>query len=513
MLKIQRDTPEAVGIPSACIRNFTDRLTRQGIPMHSLLIMRHDRLAVEAYYAPFQKDDLHRMFSISKSFTSVAIGLLAEEGKLSLDDKIIRYFPEYLPDSIHPFLADMTIRDMLMMRTCYAKTTYNKNDLKSNWVESYFTASPTHPAGTLFHYDTSAAHTLCALCEKLTGLSMLDYLKKKLAPLGLSERAYLLKDPCGVSLGGSGLVATSMDLLKFGYFIFHKGSIEGKQLLSEAYLTLATSHLTDTCITAPLPSEAMGYGMQFWCNERGGYVCYGMGGQLIIFLPKEDMICVTTADTQGIGGGNQRIYDALYEEILPCLSDVPLPLPLQTASAYQKLLNTLSLPLTKGMKTSPLMDAVNGKVFSTCSGIPGYERVSLSFGDCSAPSKLSGDTGLKPPAADSAAFSAASCMTKKAGSPKTAGKLCFTYHGVPYFITFGLGFFLTGELPIYHFRYAAEGVWLTDGTLSIRLHIIDSSVGSIRFQLRFLEDSLLIYMRKIEETLLQEFDGHLYCTT
>ena len=177
MLTFEKEMPERTGIPSTCIINMIQRLEAHQIPMHSLLILHHDKLITEAYYAPCHADTQHRMFSISKSFTSIAIGFLADEGKLSINDPIVKYFPEFLPDNIHPFLSSMTIRDMLMMRTCHAQTTYKK-DPSVNWVKSYFITPPTHPAGTLFHYDTSAAHTLCALVEKLTNMDMLDYLKQ-----------------------------------------------------------------------------------------------------------------------------------------------------------------------------------------------------------------------------------------------------------------------------------------------------------------------------------------------
>ncbi len=163
MLTFKKTAPEETGIPSKRIIRMIDRLQRRQIPMHSLLLMRHDKLVFEGYYAPCTAHSLHRMFSISKSFTSIAVGLLVDEGKLSLDDPIMQYFPEKLPDpqSVHPWIARMTVRDMLMMRSCHASTTY-KLDLESDWVASFFTTPPTHAPGTLFHYDTSAAHTLCA---------------------------------------------------------------------------------------------------------------------------------------------------------------------------------------------------------------------------------------------------------------------------------------------------------------------------------------------------------------
>lgn len=490
MLTFQKAAPEETGLPSASILRFIERLRSRQVTMHSLLLMRHDKLLFEGYYAPYRADTMHRMFSISKSFTAVAVGLLADEGKLSLDDPIINYFPEKLPGQVHPWIASMTIRNMLMMRSCHASTTYKIN-MKTDWVESFFTTPPTHPAGTLFHYDTSAAHTLCALVEKLSGMDMLDYLKYKLSPLGFSESSYMIKDPFGVSMGGSGLVALPADLLKFGYFIAHKGLVDGKQLISPAYIEEAVSFLSETCVSAPIPGEACGYGMQFWRGDRNGYTCYGMGGQLIIFLPDYDLLCITTADTQDLQGGNQQIYDALYEELLPCLQDTALPVDDAAAGLLRQAADRLMI---EPLKTAPLPETIsaqagkiNGRAFRVqeahLTGLsgesaeyPGFESFSLCFGEA-----------------------------------QEGGCLSFAYRGKTCQIPFGIDTLLTGVFPIYDLRCAASGSWLSDGTFYIKVHIIDSYVGSVHFQLSFGEDDLTVFMRKREESLFQEFNGHLYC--
>lgn len=486
-LTFEKTSPEAVGIPGDSVIRFTKRLAARRIPMHSLLLMRHDKLFFEGYYSPCDAGTLHRMFSVSKSFTAIAVGLLAEEGRLSLDDPIIRHFPEKLPEHVHPWIAAMTIRDMLMMRSCHAATTY-KLDMSTDWVESYFTTPPTHPAGTLFHYDTSAPHTLCALAEKMTGLSMLDYLKKKLEPLGLSEQSYMLKDPFGVSMGGSGLVALSTDLLKFGYFIAHRGNVLGHQLLSPAFIDDAVSHLSDTCVTAPLPSEAQGYGMQFWRGAHNGYTCYGMGGQLIIFLPDYDLICVTTADTQDVQGGNQQIYDALYEEFLQDIQGKALPDNPESPLLLAKAASSLRLEPLEGAVTSAAADRINGKTFRVCA--EGFENIS---------GKIFG-------------FESFTVRFDQTSDGQDFGTLSFLYGQKPYTLRFGLGNMQTGAFPLYDLYYAASGAWLSDGTLYIKAHIIDSYVGSIHFQLSFGENDLTVFIRKKEESLFQEFDGHLYCT-
>ena len=489
MLTIERALPEQTGISSDSVIRLIERLEQKQIPMHSLLLMHRDKLICECYYSPVTADTLHRMFSITKSLTAVAIGLLADEGKLSLDDRIVDYFPEKVPDDVHPYIAVMTIRNMLMMRTCHASTTY-KLDMESDWVESFFTTPPTHPAGTVFHYDTSSAHTLCALVEKLSGMDMLDYIKKKLAPVGFSEESYLLKDPFGVSIGGSGFVATSMDMLKFGIFLYHEGNIDGEQLLSASYIREATSCLTATAVTAPLPSEACGYGMQIWRTQKNGYVCYGMGGQLIIVLPDYDLICVTTADTQGIGGGNQQIYDALYEEILPYIDAVPGhevnehvsiaegPVPsMEGLTHYEQFITSRTLYVPDGARSCTLSETINGRRF-LISNSDSFSSMQIDF-------------------------------ERRAGHTETAGCINFEYCGQTYEISFGMGYPETGMLPLYSFYYAASGVWLSDNTLYIRVNIIDSCVGNIHFQFSFQGNEMTLFMRKQEESLLQEFTGHL----
>lgn len=479
MSLIERALPEQTGIPSKCIIHFMERLEKHRIPMHSFLLMHRNKLICESYYAPCRPDALHRMFSITKSFTSVAVGLLAEEGRLALDDTIVSYFPEKTPDNVHPYIAAMTIRDMLMMRSCHAKTTY-KLDMEKDWVESFFTTTPTHPSGSVFHYDTSAAHTLCALVEKLSGMDMLSYIKQKLEPLQLSGESYLLKDPFGVSLGGSGLVATSLDMLKFGIFLYRKGKIDGRQLLSASYIQEATSNLSATMITAPIPCEACGYGMQFWRTPHNGYMCYGMGGQYIIILPDYELICVTTADTQGIGGGNQQIHDALYEEILPYIDTAAAEDSSDECSCYQKFISTRVLYTPEGSKDCPLARQIAGKRFLV-QNHNAFQSLQIDF---SAQQDLD----------------------------KTKGCLTFQYQGQVYSISFGMGYPESGILPLYSYQYGASGVWLADGTLYIKVNVIDSVVGNIHFQLSFRDDSVTVFMRKQEESVLREFDGHLFGT-
>ncbi len=545
MFSFQRAIPEEAGIASSSIKDLLLFLESKNIPMHSLLIMRKDKLIFEKYYAPYKANTLHRMFSISKSFTAIAISLLTDEGRISLDDPIIKYYPEYVNESTHKWIKETTIRNMLMMRTCHASTTY-KVDMKSDWVESFFIVPPTHKPGTVFHYDTSAAHVLCALVEKLTHMPMLDYMKEKfLNYLDFSQDSYMVKDPFGVSIGGSGLMATPMDVLKVLYVLDKKGKVicnDGveRTLINPEFIELATSDLSDTIMTGPLPSESAGYGMQIWQNEMGGFVMYGMGGQLAISLPDEELLIMTTADTQGIAGGNQVIYDGIYKYLLQGIHDnesgnQDINISSSKPDDYKDLMDTadslrISMPRVPGKDhkiqaadpcSSNAILPDNIMSIAQKSGDSYELRYSLADnkqGFCGLTLSLSDKESVLTFESITQNNSDAGSDTTSSNSNNEAHHKSNTNKAIS--IRFGLQEMLEGDIatcsdPSASIKpddthFAAGAIWLRENVLYIRVHLIDECVGSLRFELYFGEDDVTVFMRKIEETYFKEFDGHLY---
>ena len=477
MLNTKIAPPESQGIKSRHIINMINRLKTLEIPMHSILIMRNDQLVYEGYYKPYDAQKQHRMFSISKTFTALAIGHLITSGKLHLDDYIVDYFPEKCPENIHPWIQAMTIRNMLEMRTCHSATTYKINS-QSDWVESFFTTVPDHPAGTVFHYDTSSPHVLCALVEKLTGKPMHTYICEDVLPeLELSKEGFMLPDPFGVSMGGSGLCCTSIDLMKIGSFLLHKGNINGRQVIDEAYLEAATGALNPTIVKSPIPSENQGYGYQIWRHARDGYAAYGMGGQFILVSPDKNLVLVTTADTQGYNGGTLQIHTAFFEEILDKISDSSLEVVNADYDELQSITQNLAITPVAGAVTSPYMAKVNSKTYTLLQNTQGFTEAVISF------SENTGVLSLK------------------------STRFCGDIH-------FGLGEMVEGHLPTCDFYYVASAAWLTEQVLYIKCHLCDTSIGSIHIQLHFEGNQITIYQRIIEETMAKEFvPGHFigYC--
>lgn len=535
--------PEAKGISASCIIDTLSEIDIRGISMHSFLLCKDDCLVAEGYYAPIKKNDLHRMFSVTKSFVSIAIGLLQEEGRLSLDDSIVKFFPEYVPNTseAHPWLLATTIRDMLSMRSCHASTTYDKFSSKTDWVKSFFTVAPTHKPGTVFHYDTSATHTLCALVEKLTNMKMLDYLRNKvLNEIGFSKEAYCLTDGFGVSMGGSGLMATSRDLMLFALLILNNGKLNGKQYISADYIKESTSFQTATCVTGPVPSESQGYGLQFWIGEHNSSVCYGMGGQLAILLPEYNTAIVTTADTQGYQGGNQVIYDAIFRHILPELEKRQSPWTPSDEEklAFEQFMSKLAMrPLNHNKVASEAWNNKSENVNDiNTSFLTNFRPIMSSFEGTYVIKKASDAAkALDKNIINETIWDEISFEMSESMAPSCTGKVslkCHVFSSImdstldsPVTFEFGFGALKEGTLnmtthmgnradepvPV-SMRYAASAEWLSENMLYIRVHLLDTSVGSIHIQAVFGKSDVTIFLRKQEETLFGEFSGHLYGT-
>lgn len=335
MFSWETEKPETFGIPAQAVTDFENQVRAAGVHLHGFMFLQGRKILAEKYFAPYGQDSLHRMYSITKSFVALAVGLLEKEGKVRLQDKICDYFPEYTKDAeIHPWCGEMTIEDMLSMRTCYGSTTYKIYD-SEDWTKSFFRVEPDHIPGTVFSYDTSSSHTLAALVEKLTGKKMLDYLREKaLRQLGFSEEAYIMPDAVGVSQGGSGMMSTLRDVACAAYLCNHYGWLEDRELLPEAYIRKATSNLVPTDLQ-PVQDEQCGYGYFFWMPREEGFCMYGMGGQLALCFPKKDFCLLTMADTIGNQAGLQILYDCFYHFVYPYLQDRPQDNPRAFVGVYE----------------------------------------------------------------------------------------------------------------------------------------------------------------------------------
>ena len=180
--QLPRDTPESRGISSSAILAFVDAAEEENVELHSLMLLRNGHVAAEGWWAPYRPDSPHMLFSLSKSFTSTALGLAVAEGRLTLDDPVLSFFPDDAPDKVSDNLAAMRVRHLLAMSTGHAEDTINilARREEANWVRAFLSRRVEHAPGTHFLYNSGATYMLSAILQHLTRITLLDYLRPRL---------------------------------------------------------------------------------------------------------------------------------------------------------------------------------------------------------------------------------------------------------------------------------------------------------------------------------------------
>lgn len=238
-------SPEQAGISTEHVYTFLNSLVKRGFPLHSVLLMRGTDIFLEAYWKPFHKDFQHRMYSATKSFVSVAVGLAVEDGLIDLDKPMIEYFPEKIDSPVCPELQAQTVRQMLTMTTVGGPKNWFASADPDRTHYYFHERGSCRPAGTVWQYDSSGSQVLSALVEKVTGKPLLTYLRERIfRHLNAFSDARILQTPNGDSWGDSALICTCRDLAVFAQFVGNYGQWEGKQLMNAAYLKEAASGAT-----------------------------------------------------------------------------------------------------------------------------------------------------------------------------------------------------------------------------------------------------------------------------
>jgi len=296
--------------------------------MHSILMMRGNRIFAEYYYAPFHRNFLHRLYSQTKSYMSIAIGLLEAEGKLRLTDRIVDLLPEKCTGEVAEYLKTQTVEDMLTMRTGVRQSGWWFSDPDPDKTRVYMRQpSGTYPAGGLFDYDSPGSSVLTELVDKLAGKPMLEYLQEKLfSKMGAFQTAQMIKTPSGVSWGASGLLCTTRDMAAMGRLLLQNGQWNGEQMIPGDYVRKATSKIADNSARGGSSTVFYhGYGYQFWKTEQDGFALVGMGGQLTVALPGRDFLFVCTGDNIGDASAYNLIVNGMFQLVTDAMADTPVP--------------------------------------------------------------------------------------------------------------------------------------------------------------------------------------------
>ena len=318
---LPRSSPEAQGISSEAVREFVEAVDKVNT-LHSFMVVRHGHVIAEAWWKPEAADKLHVLASLTKSFNSTAVGMAIADGKLNLDDPVLKFFPEAAPAEVSDNLKSMKVRDLLTMSCGHDSEPKAVGGAPS--VKQFLAAPVVYKPGTHFQYNSMGSYTLAAIVTKVTGQTSFDYLKPRLfEPLGIDNVEWA-SSPEGYSMGGGGLRAHTEDIAKLGLLYLQKGKWNGRQLIPEKWVEQATS------MQVPNDQEShskigvdwqQGYGFQFWRCTHNSFRGDGAGGQLCVVIPEKDAVIAITAET----GNFQGEMNAIWNQLLPAFSDKAMP--------------------------------------------------------------------------------------------------------------------------------------------------------------------------------------------
>ncbi|MCB0645160.1 MAG: serine hydrolase [Saprospiraceae bacterium] len=348
-------SPESQGISSSAITKFIEEANKCAYEWHSFILLRHGKKIAEAYWNPFEKGGKHTLYSLSKSFTSSAIGMLVDDGLLKVTDKVIDFFPESLPEVISDNLKAMTIHHLLCMNTGHDSDTMpvlRANEDKT-WVQSFLAHPVIHAPGSHFLYNTGSTYMQSAIVQKVSGKKLIDFLKPRLFdPLGITDYDWE-ESPQGINTGGYGLRVSTESIARFGQLYLNEGTWEGKRILSKAWIDEATKFQSSSQDNDS--DWGQGYGYQFWRCKPGFYRGDGAYGQYCIVMPQFDAVLAINSESWDMGKSMQIAWDTL----LPAFEDNALP---EDKSSHKKLKDTIAgLALATKPSDSSTLAKMSGK--------------------------------------------------------------------------------------------------------------------------------------------------------
>lgn len=446
-IKLPRATPEAQGVSSAAILAYIEDAEAQGLELHGLMLLRRGNVLAEGWWNPYRPDLPHMLYSLSKSFTSTAAGLAIAEGHFSLDDPVISFFPDELPESIAPNLKAMRVRDLLSMATGHEKEPFLWQAPDGSWVRQFLAAPVPHQPGTHFLYNTPATYMVSAIIQKKTGKHLLDYLTPRLLePLGISGATWE-NCPRGIATGGWGLNIRTEDIARFGLLYQQNGMWNGMQVVPADWVAQATAKQISNG-NDPKNDWNQGYGFQFWRCRHGAYRGDGAFGQFCIVMPEQEAVLAINSGVGNMG----EVMNLAWKHLLPAMSKDTRP---ENPSAHQRLtekLARLRVPAPPGETASPVVAQVSGKNYRF------HEN----------------DAGIQSATFDFAENSVTLTVTDARGTHRLES---------------GIGDWETGETAFLQTniwranpsgrktRYAANAAWKDDRTLVVKLSFIETPFG------------------------------------
>lgn len=372
---LPRATPESQGISSAALLDFVEHADAEVHDLHSIMLLRHGHVVAEGWWAPFQAEDRHMLYSLSKSFTSMGVGIAIAEGKLGLHDTVLSHLGEYGPENPSDNLKMMRVKDLLRMATGHlapevAGFTYTGGSAIRKFLALPVALKP----GTHFMYNSPGTYMCSAILQKATGQKLHDYLGPRLlAPLGI-EGSWWDESDDGVTLGGSGFHIRTEDIAKFGQLLLQRGQWQGKQLVPASWVDEATSLQTSNG-SDPNSDWEVGYGYQFWRCTPGFYRADGAFGQFCFVMPQHDAVLVMTSGVADTGAQMRCVW----KHLLPALQSESRSEDAKNLAALREKLGSLALATVPTAELPTLAKQVSGRRYGFLMDEAGLRALTLEF--------------------------------------------------------------------------------------------------------------------------------------
>lgn len=475
-------TPEAEGVSSAGILKFLDAVDEGNNELHSFVILRHGKIISEGWWSPYARELKHIMYSVSKSFTSIGVGLAIEEAKLKLTDKVASFFPQSLPDTMGTYMKEMTVQDLLKMSAGMNTDPLFNVRGSTDWPKAFLSSPVENEPGSVFKYNNMATFMLSAIVQKATGEKLVDYLNARLfKPLGIRNFSWS-ETPEGYTFGAIGLKLQSDDMAKFGQLLLQKGKWNGKQLVPESWVEEATSfQIVSDDPSNKTPKELndwkQGYGYQFWRCRNNAFRADGLGGQFIIVMPEKQAVVVLTSSATD----TQEELNLVWDHLLPAMHDQPLAEDIMASAELAERIASLSTLRTSSSDPAALQSKISGKKIELAQNELGIRALKITA--------TNSDAQLQVEFGDKKYEFSAGPDEWKLGQTKL--KTLATAPGPDQ------------DLPIH---VASKYSWTDETTLELTIKFVEESIRSEVWILRFEEDGTEI-MVSIEMKVQIEFVG------
>ncbi|HET7735177.1 MAG TPA: serine hydrolase domain-containing protein [Nocardioidaceae bacterium] len=388
---LPRRAPAEAGVDPAAVLRFVDAIDAdERTEVHSVMVLRRGAVVAEGWWAPHTPERPRLLYSLSKSFTSAALGFALEEGLVSLDDTLLSHFPELDQHVADGRSRAITLRHLASMASGHDHDMLDDVMEKDpeNPVRGFLQLPPEHEPGSHFFYNQLCTYSLGAVLQRVTGQPLSTYLRPRLFdPLAIDDVGWQSWPP-GQELGFTGLFARTEDVAKLGLLFLQRGRWGDQQLIPEWYVAEATASLVDSTPGQENTDWRQGYGYQFW-QSRHGYRGDGAFGQFCIVLPEYDAVLAMTGGTEAM----QAVLDHVWTLLLPGFDD---PSADGAASlALEEKLASLALPAPNVAGAAVYAQGGEFDVLPTAKErATSFERVMLLPGDAHSVVLLEPDNAL-----------------------------------------------------------------------------------------------------------------------